>query len=74
MGVDPIWFAIMVCLAINVGAITPPVGINLFVLKGLNKEIPLGNIYWGSLPFVVATLLASRLKILSGRRYFIYTL
>jgi tripartite ATP-independent transporter DctM subunit len=58
MGINPLWFAILVCLAINLGTITPPVGINLFVLKGLNKEIPMKTIYFGAIPFAAGTLLA----------------
>lgn len=58
MGINPIWFGMLVCITINVGAITPPVGINLFVLKGLNKEIPMGVIYTGSLPFCIGTIVA----------------
>ena len=45
-------------MSINVGALTPPVGISLFVLKGLNKEIPMHTIYTGAIPFVGGTLLA----------------
>jgi tripartite ATP-independent transporter DctM subunit len=58
IGIDPLWFAMLVCLTINVGALTPPVGINLFVVKGLNKEIPMKTIYTGSIPFVAGTILA----------------
>lgn len=58
MGIDSLWFAILVCLTINLGTLTPPVGINLFVLKGLNKEIPMGTIYQGALPFVLGTVVS----------------
>jgi tripartite ATP-independent transporter DctM subunit len=58
MGVDPLWFAMLVCLSINVGALTPPVGLNMFVIKGLNKDIPMSTIYIGSTPFVAGTVLA----------------
>ena len=58
MGINPLWFAMLVCLVINIGALTPPVGINLFVLKGLNKEIPMSTIYQGSMPFAIATLVS----------------
>jgi C4-dicarboxylate transporter, DctM subunit len=56
LGINPIWFAILACVTINLGALTPPVGINLFVLKGLNKEISMTTIYAGSIPFVLGTL------------------
>jgi C4-dicarboxylate transporter, DctM subunit len=58
MGVDPLWFAMLLCLSINVGALTPPVGLNMFVIKGLNKDIPMSTIYIGSIPFVAGTILA----------------
>ena len=58
MGIDSLWFAILVCLTINLGTLTPPVGMNLFVLKGLNKEIPMSTIYQGALPFVLGTVVA----------------
>jgi tripartite ATP-independent transporter DctM subunit len=64
MGINPLWFALLVCLTINVGSITPPVGINLFVLKGLHKDIPMSNIYLGSMPFVIGSLIAITIIIL----------
>jgi tripartite ATP-independent transporter DctM subunit len=56
LGINPIWFAVIVIVVINLGALTPPVGINLFVLKGMNNDIPIGTIYKGSFPFVVGSL------------------
>jgi tripartite ATP-independent transporter DctM subunit len=58
MGIDPIWFGIMFCITVNLGALTPPVGINLFVFKGIFKEIPMGTIYRGAIPFVFGTVIA----------------
>ncbi|MDD5701775.1 MAG: TRAP transporter large permease subunit, partial [Dehalococcoidales bacterium] len=58
LGVDPLWFALLIVLSINVGALTPPVGLCLFVLKGINKEIPMHTIYTGAIPFVGGTLLS----------------
>jgi tripartite ATP-independent transporter DctM subunit len=55
-GIDPLWFGIVICVAINLGAMTPPVGITLFVMKGMNKEIPMDKIYKGSLPFCIGML------------------
>jgi tripartite ATP-independent transporter DctM subunit len=64
LGIDPIWFALLLCLTINVGALTPPVGLNLFVVKGLNPDIPMRTIYIGSMPFVGGTILAIIILIL----------
>jgi tripartite ATP-independent transporter DctM subunit len=58
LGINSIWFAVLVCLAINLGSLTPPFGVNLFFLKGIAKDIPMGTIYRGALPFVLATLIA----------------
>ena len=57
LGFDPIWFAVVTVITINLGAITPPVAINLFLFKGLRTEIPMSSIYSGAFPFVIATAL-----------------
>ncbi len=51
-GFDPIWFGIIIVINAEIGMITPPVGINLFVLKGSVPELNLMDIIKGSLPFV----------------------
>ena len=57
LGFDPVWFAVLSIVAIGAGALTPPVGINLFTLKAVAKDIPIGTIYKGALPFVLATVI-----------------
>lgn len=64
MGIDPIWFAVLVVLVINLGALTPPVGLILFVYKGMAKDVPMGSIYRGALPFVLGAVLAVALVFL----------
>jgi TRAP-type C4-dicarboxylate transport system permease large subunit len=49
---------VLATIVINLGALTPPVGINLFVLKGITKEMPISKIYAGAWPFVGAALIA----------------
>lgn len=56
LGYDPIWFTVLMVLTIHLGMITPPVGLNIFTLKGVAKDIPIGTIYRGVFPFVLATL------------------
>lgn len=56
-GYDEIWFGIALMLMIEVGLITPPVGMILFVLRGLFPETPLREIVYGALPFVIVILL-----------------
>ncbi len=54
LGHDPVWFGIVLVLLIELGLITPPVGMNLFVLKGLSPHVKLGDITAGALAFVMA--------------------
>lgn len=56
LGVDPIWFAMLVMLVMALGTLTPPVGINLFTMRAMAKDVPISTIYSGVLPFVLATL------------------
>jgi tripartite ATP-independent transporter DctM subunit len=56
LGYDPIWFGVIVVTMAEMGQITPPVGINVFVLAGVAKDVPLGTIFRGILPFVVADI------------------
>ncbi len=57
MGFDPVWFGVIVVMVVELGLITPPIGMNVFVIKGMAPEVPLGSIYRGVLPFVVAQIL-----------------
>ena len=58
LGFDPIWFGIIMTLNMEMGLITPPVGLNLYVLKGIAPDIPLKEILLGSLPYVGVLALA----------------
>lgn len=51
MGYDPVWFGIVLVILVETGLITPPIGLNLFVLQGLGK-VPLREVAYGALPFV----------------------
>lgn len=57
LGFDPIWFGIYLVLMIEIGLITPPVGIVLFVLRGMSRGVMLKEIVMGALPFVAIMLL-----------------
>ena len=57
LGFDPIWFGIIVVMVVELGLITPPVGMNVFIIKGMAAEVPLSKIYKGVLPFVIAQIL-----------------
>ena len=62
LGFDPIWFGVIVVMAVTFGMICPPVGMNVFVINSIAREVPLGTIYRGTLPFIGIDLL--RLLIL----------
>jgi tripartite ATP-independent transporter DctM subunit len=55
---DLIWFAVILTINMEVGLITPPVGLNLYVLKGVAPDVPLMTVLKGSMPFVLLMLLA----------------
>ena len=55
---DLIWFAVILTINMEVGLITPPVGLNLYVLKGVAPDVPLPTVLKGSMPFVLLMLLA----------------
>jgi len=57
MGFDPIWWGVINIVVMEIGMITPPIGINVFVLHGVAKDLPLGEIFRGVVPFVIADLL-----------------
>ncbi len=59
MQIDPIWFGVMFSMAVGIGGITPPFGLNLFVLKGVApKDISMRDIYVHAMPFVVIEIFA----------------
>lgn len=58
MGIDPVWFGIFVVMMIEIGMLTPPVGMNVFTVKTLLPEVSLSTIFGGVMPFVAANLAA----------------
>jgi C4-dicarboxylate transporter DctM subunit len=62
LGFDPLWFGILVVVVVEIGLISPPVGMNIFVLKTLLPDVSTGTIFRGVTPFVVADII--RLGIL----------
>ncbi len=57
LGLDPIWFGVALVVMIELGLVTPPVGIVLFILRGVGGDVPLRDIVYGVLPFVGVILL-----------------
>jgi C4-dicarboxylate transporter DctM subunit len=56
MGLDPIWFGVFIVVVAEIGLITPPVGLNIFVIKSQLPDIPIGKIYAGIIPFLFVDL------------------
>ena len=59
LGIDLIWFGVLVVLVGEMGVITPPVGVNVFVIKGIAPEVPLGKIFRGIFPFLIALIICT---------------
>ena len=62
LGFDPIWFGVIIVMTVELGLIHPPVGMNVFVIKSVIKDVDMSTIFVGVLPFVVTDLM--RLVIL----------
>ena len=58
MGFDPIWFGVIIVLVTEMGVITPPVGVNVYVIKGIAEDVPLETIFKGIFPFLAALIVA----------------
>ena len=62
LGFDPIWFGVIIVMTVELGLIHPPVGMNVFVIKSVIKDVKLSTVFKGVLPFVVTDIV--RLAIL----------
>ena len=58
LGFDPYWFAIVFTINMEIGLITPPVGLNLYIIKGITPDVSLSEILKGSIPFMIMMALA----------------
>lgn len=57
LGFDPIWFGVIIVLALGMGVITPPVGANVYVVAGVDKETPVMTIFKGAWPYLAAIII-----------------
>jgi tripartite ATP-independent transporter DctM subunit len=62
LGFDPIWFGVIIVMTVELGLIHPPVGMNVFVIKSVVRDVGIGTIFIGVIPFVITDL--CRLAIL----------
>ncbi|MBN1227078.1 MAG: TRAP transporter large permease subunit, partial [Deltaproteobacteria bacterium] len=63
LGFDPIWFGIIAVRVMEVGQITPPVGINVFIVKGIAEDVRMGTIFRGIIPFFIADIFGIALLV-----------
>ena len=61
LGYDPIWFGVMIVLVTQMGVITPPVGVNVYVVAGIDGRTSLSAIFKGAMPFLAALTLGAAL-------------
>ncbi|HOK09863.1 MAG TPA: TRAP transporter large permease [Candidatus Hydrogenedens sp.] len=59
LGYDPIWFGVMIVLLTQIGVISPPVGINVYVVSGMERDLPLSTVFRGSIPFLWILVIVS---------------
>ena len=63
LGFDPIWFGVIAVIVIEMGMITPPVGLNVFVVRAVAGDVPLATIFRGVMPFLIAMIIGLLLII-----------
>lgn len=64
LGYNPIWFGVMIVIVTQMGVISPPVGVNVYVVSGIERDVPLQKIFRGAMPFLISLLLAAILLVL----------
>lgn len=57
LGFDPVWFGVIIVMSVTFGMICPPVGMNVFVINSIARDVPLSKIYRGTMPFIVVDIL-----------------
>jgi C4-dicarboxylate transporter DctM subunit len=63
LGYDPIWFGVIIVVVTQMGVISPPVGVCVYVVSGIERDVPLQTIFRGALPFLAALIVAAVILI-----------
>ena len=63
LGFDPLWFGVVIVLVTQIGVITPPVGVNVYVVSGVARDVPLNVIFKGVIPLLLALVIGTLLLI-----------
>lgn len=64
MGYDPIWFGIIIVMVTHMGIITPPVGITVYIVRGIAKDVSLVDVFRGAFPFLLALIVGTAVMII----------
>ncbi len=64
LGFDPVWFTVVITLVTTMGAVTPPVGVNVYIVSGLSPDIPIGTIFKGVSVFLIAYVICLTLLMI----------
>lgn len=64
LGYDPIWFGVIIVVVTMMGVISPPVGVCVYVVSGIERDVPLQTVFRGALPFLGALIVAATLLFL----------
>ena len=64
LGYDPVWFGIIVVVVTEISLITPPVGLNVFVLRGVVPDVSTGTVFRGVTPFWIADIFRLALLVM----------
>ncbi|MBN1697274.1 MAG: TRAP transporter large permease [Spirochaetales bacterium] len=59
LGFHPVWFGVIIVVVTQMGVISPPVGVNVYVVSGIERDIPLQTVFKGALPFLLALVIAA---------------
>jgi len=63
LGYDPLWFGVIIVLITQIGVITPPVGVNVYIVSGVARDVPLETIFKGVMPLLIALIIGTFLLI-----------
>ena len=64
LGFDPIWFGVIIVVVTQMGVITPPVGVNVYVVSGIDRSIPLQTVFRGIMPFLLVLIIVCALLMM----------
>jgi len=64
LGYNPIWFGVIIVVVTQMGVISPPVGVNVYVVSGIERDVPLQKIFRGAMPFLLSLIIAAILLMI----------